>query len=52
MQRGDVIHRVNRTPVNSRGELVGALNSVKAEKEIVLQVERRGQLSFVTVQFE
>ena len=52
LQRGDVIHKVNRIPVNSRGELVGALNSVKGEKEIVLQVERRGQLTFVTVQFE
>ncbi len=52
LRRGDVIHRVDRIPVNSRGELVSALNAVKGEKEIVLQVERGGQLSFVTVQFE
>ncbi|HEY3134578.1 MAG TPA: Do family serine endopeptidase [Blastocatellia bacterium] len=49
LQRGDVIHRVNRTPINNRQDFVRAMASVKDEKEITLQVERNGQLQFVPV---
>lgn len=49
LQRGDVIHRINRTPVTKAQDLIGALRSLKGEQEIVLQIERNGQLSFVTV---
>jgi len=49
LQRGDVIHRVNRTPINNRQDFVRAMASVKGDKEITLQVERNGQLQFVPV---
>jgi serine protease Do len=49
MQQGDVIHRVNRTSVNSQTELMGALSSLRGEKEIVLQIERESRLQFITV---
>jgi serine protease Do len=49
LQRGDVIHRVGRTPVAKAQDLIGALQSLGAQKDVVLQVERNGQLSFVTV---
>ncbi len=49
LRRGDVIHRVNRTPINNRQEFLRALALVKGEKEITFQVEREGQLQFVPV---
>jgi serine protease Do len=49
LRRGDVIHRVNRTAVTSGDELINAIRSLKTDKEVVLQIERGGQLSFVTV---
>jgi serine protease Do len=52
LQPGDVIHRINRTPVTSVESLSGALKGLQSEKEVVLQVERNGQLSFITVTFE
>ncbi|MFN7928328.1 MAG: DegQ family serine endoprotease [Blastocatellia bacterium] len=52
LQEGDVIHRVNRTTVTSVESLTSALRSLKGEKEVVLQIERNGQLNFVTVSFE
>ena len=52
LRRGDVIHRVNRTAVATAQDAVGAIRSLKGEKDLVLQVERGGQLSFVTVSLE
>lgn len=56
LQAGQVIHRVGRTPVTNRQDLVRALSAVKGESEVVLQVElvtQRGtQLTFVTVSLE
>ncbi len=52
LRRGDVIHRVNRTTVTSADEVINAIRSLKAEKEVVLQIERGGQLAFVTVSLE
>ena len=49
LQRGDVIHRINRTPVTTRLDYVRALSALKGEKEITLQVERGGQLRFVSL---
>jgi serine protease Do len=49
LQRGDVIHRVNRTPISNRQDFVRAMAAVKGEKEITFQVERNGQLQFVSV---
>jgi serine protease Do len=52
LRRGDVIHRVNRTPVATRVDYVRALSALMGEKEITLQVERAGQLRFVSVTLE
>ncbi|MCI0336241.1 MAG: DegQ family serine endoprotease [Acidobacteria bacterium] len=52
LRRGDVIHRINRTPVMTAQDLTGALRSLKGEKEVVLQIERGSQLAFVTVILE
>ncbi len=52
LQRGDVIHRVNRTPITNRQDYFRALASLKGEKEITLQVERDGQLQFVSLTLE
>jgi serine protease Do len=52
LRRGDVIHRVGRVPVINRQDLGRALTSVKSEKEIVLQIERAGQLAWVTVSLD
>ncbi|HXG91222.1 MAG TPA: DegQ family serine endoprotease [Blastocatellia bacterium] len=52
LQPRDVIHRINRTPVNTRQDLLKALSALKGEKEVVLQVERGSQLTFVTVTLE
>jgi serine protease Do len=49
LQRGDVIHRVNRTPIANRQDFFKAMSLVKGDKDITLQVERNGQLQFVTV---
>lgn len=52
LQPDDVIHRVNRTPVTNRQDYFRALASLKGEKEITLQVERGGQLQFVSLTLE
>ena len=49
LQRGDVIHRINRIPITNRQDLVRAMASLKGEKEIAVQIERNGQLSFVSL---
>ncbi len=52
LQRGDVIHRVNRTPVINRLDYSRALAAIKGEKEITLQVERGSQLRYVSLTLE
>jgi S1-C subfamily serine protease len=52
LTRGDVIHRVNRTPVNSRLEYNRAMAALKDQNTVLLQIERSGQLSFIPVTLE
>ena len=52
LQRGDVIHRVNRTPITNRQDYFRALASLNGENEITLQIERDGQLQFLSVTLE
>jgi serine protease Do len=49
LREGDVIHRVNRIPVTSADGLISAVRSLSGQQEIVLQIERGGQLAFVTI---
>ena len=52
LRRGDVIHRLNRTPITNAQELTDAVRSLSGEKEVALQVERNGQLTFISVTLE
>ena len=52
LRERDVILRVNRTPINTRQDLSNALTALKDEKQAVLQIERSGRLTFVTVTLE
>lgn len=53
LQRGDVIHRVNQTPVRNRQEFLSAVASLRNEKEVVLQVERASVgMLYLTVTLE
>lgn len=52
LQRGDIIHRVNRVPITNRQDYQRAIATIRGEKEVTLQVERSGQLRFVSVPLE
>jgi S1-C subfamily serine protease len=52
LQAGDVIHRINRIPVQSSQDLAEAMRVLKNQREVVIQVENQGQLRFVTVTVE
>jgi serine protease Do len=52
LQRGDIIHRVNRTQVTNRQDYLRAISSIKGEREVTFQVERNGQLQWVSVELE
>jgi serine protease Do len=52
LQRGDIIHRINRMPVTNRQDYFRAISSLKGEKELTLQVERGGQLQFMSLTLE
>jgi len=52
LQRGDVIHRINRMPVTTRQDYFRALATLKGEREITLQVERGSQLRYVALTLE
>jgi serine protease Do len=49
IRRGDVIHRIGRTQITSVADVTAAIESIEAGSEVVLQVERNGQLAFVTI---
>lgn len=48
LQTGDVIHRLNGSPITTLQGLREALASVKLGEAVVLQVERDGQLTYVS----
>jgi S1-C subfamily serine protease len=52
LQIGDVIHTVNGEPVSTVEDLRGKLRQVPVGQPVVFQIERSGQLSFVTFDAE
>ncbi len=52
LKTGDVIHRVNTTPVDSMNTLRAALRGLKPNAPVVLQVERDGQLQWLPFEME
>jgi serine protease Do len=51
LQRGDVIHRIDQTPVTNRQDFMQAVAALRG-KDVVLQVERGGRLFFATLTLE
>lgn len=49
---GDIIHSVNGVPIQSVEALRDALDKVKSGSTVALQVERDGQLQFVTFEMQ
>jgi serine protease Do len=52
LQAGDVIHQLNMTPVDSTKTLRGAVDGLKTGDPVVLQIERDGELMFVSFEME
>jgi serine protease Do len=50
LRRGDVIHRVGRTAVTSQADYDRAVAQLQSGSTVALQIERGGQMVFVTVQ--
>jgi serine protease Do len=52
LQRGDVIHRIDQTPVANRQDFMQAVAALRGSRDVVLQVERGGRLFFATLTLE
>jgi S1-C subfamily serine protease len=52
LKPGDVIYAVNTEPVTSVAALRKALDALKDTYPVVLQVERDGQLAYLTLEIE
>jgi len=52
LQAGDIIHRLNMTPIDSTKTLRAAVDGLKTGDPVVLQIERDGELIFVSFEME
>jgi serine protease Do len=52
LQAGDIIHRLNTTPIDSMDTLRSAVRVLKTGDAVVLQVERDGGLQYVSFEME
>jgi len=52
LQAGDVIHRLNQTPIDSMETLRAALNALKNGDAVALQIERSGGLMYLSFEVE
>jgi len=53
IQKGDVIHQINRQPIKSASDLANVMKSIKEGDTVIIQVERKGQgINFLTVTIE
>jgi serine protease Do len=52
LQTGDVIHRLNQTSIDSTATLRTAVDGLKAGNAVALQIEREGELMFVSFEME
>jgi serine protease Do len=52
LQAGDIIHRLNTTPIDSMDTLRNAVRVLKTGDAVVLQVERDGGLQYVSFEME
>jgi serine protease Do len=49
---GDVIHRINRTPINTADDLLQAEKELKSGDEVTVMVERNGQINYIILTIE
>jgi S1-C subfamily serine protease len=49
---GDTIHGINGTPVTSVTDLQTALDRLKPRSPVALQIERKGQLTFLAFELD
>jgi serine protease Do len=52
LQTGDIIHALNTTPITSMEELRSAVQTLKGNDPVVLQVERSDGLSYLSFEME
>ena len=52
LHAGDIIHTLNRVPIQSAEQLRSALRELKPGNAAVLQIERQGQLQYVDFEME
>jgi serine protease Do len=52
LQPGDLIHSLNRTPIESVDQLRSALAKLKPRDAAVLQIERQGQMQYLAFEME
>jgi serine protease Do len=52
LQPGDVIHAVNRTPIESVEALRGVLRTIKAGDPVAIQIERQGAFAYLAFEME
>ncbi len=50
LQQGDVIYLVNREPIASIDALRAALDAIKPGDPLIIQIERDGKLTFLTLE--
>jgi serine protease Do len=52
LRAGDIIHAINRSPIQSTEELRSALRKLKPGDPVVLQIERQGELQYVDFEMD
>jgi serine protease Do len=52
LQTGDIIHSLNTTPIRSMDELRAAVQKLKVNDAVVLQVERSDGLTYLSFEME
>ena len=52
LRTGDVIHALNRTPIDSLEHLRSAVAQLRPGDPVTLQIERQGQLQYVAFEME
>jgi len=52
LQTGDVIHVVDRTPLQSISQLQGLVHNLKSGDPVVIQVERNGKLQYLAFEMD
>ena len=52
LQPGDVIHTLNRTPIDNVAQLQSAMSGLAPGASVVLRIERQGQFQFLAFEME